>query len=665
MGASVQPEPFDPHAALAEVRGPSAGPPSGIPLGQQSTTAGFDPHAALAEVRGPESSPVETVGRDVLSGAVSGLGQMVGEIPRQVGQVGDVLSNMAAGNWGNMIHAGLQLPRSIYHTITGTPSPASDASPGPFQSAMEPIAAPFASAVEKYPNMAAAAIRPSNPSSSVPGWAQRASQLAGSVGAQALVGKAAGSLMGGATPVEEPGIADLREKLANYAPNAIADMPTKSPAALAPGGTMADAFPELARDIRGKSPAARQIMDATLTQRATNTMPQIQSGLENALGVRQGSLADDLDTITQQRGTEAKPAYAAAYAAPPIKDPSVLETLQLPEFQKAYQIGQSLARLEHVTIPDLPAPMPKEYAGNQKMVAAYQAQNPMAAEGVPIQAIDYAKRGVDAMIRQKGGTDGLGPTQARAMGVRLNEMLQTVDAQAPEYANARKTFAQPSQLLDAAQQGHDDFGSLNTSARDVKQSLSGMSQAEQELYKRGAQNQLTNIMENTAGSADGSADLVRKVYSSVGGQKKIETLIGDPAKFQQFDQQMQSMAQQRMANRMIMGGSQTTDKALSAALFDQPTAAQRVGNLVTNVVGMGTNPKATAFRLANQALTANAATANAAKAAALAQHMVAPTDVTLTKLRAPGVAPLPAGRLAAGNAAMNWASAQRNQPQTP
>lgn len=419
-----------------------------------------------------------------------------------------------------------------------------------------------------------------------------------------------------------------------------------------PGDVSGDQMSELVRWARARSPAARAEIDPFFQAREADRLPQIQGAIEDAVGQPRGSLDQDVESIAQQRATDAEPAYQKAYASAPIKNPDVLKTLQLPEFQKAYQRGQSIARLEGIDIPDLTSPPPemsstllKSDPKLAKMVSdqiASQSGGP--SEGVPIQAIDYTKRGVQDMIRTRMAGEGMGPTQARALTQRLNDMLSQVDQEAPDYASARSQYASHSALLDAASQGADDFTSLKTSARDVQQTLSGLSQDEQALYKRGALDQLMKGLENASGSATGSADLVRKLYSSVGGRAKIETLIGDPQKFQAFDQAMQQIASQRAGWQAASGNSSTFGQAAIDQLIGAPKPSLGVGDVARFV----TSPKSTAMKFGMSMFQPDATAvqqATAAERARVAQEVAPYLTSPMDKLRtALAQAPKPVAR---------------------
>jgi hypothetical protein len=346
-----------------------------------------------------------------------------------------------------------------------------------------------------------------------------------------------------------------------------------------PSAMLADEVPSVARAARGLSPEAQQTIDQGLTARSAQQVPRIQETLENVAGLQRGDMNQSIQAIIERQRQAAQALYPKAYASPdiPVED---LPELKLPQFQAAYATGQRIAQTEGVKLPDLPqesnaGAFAKQFPGvditapgGQRLFQAWQSTQPNAATtAIPIQALDYMKRGLDDMIRPRlGSVNTIGRQEGAALSSRLSDMLDRVDQQAPAYAAARGAFAGDARLLDAADAGQ-KFLTNAMSPADVRDAMAQLGPGEQQIARKAALDQLMTRLEAAQNSATGKADLVSKFYSSIGGQAKVQALFGSGGNGQQLDQALKQIMTEQGTAQFVMGGSQTADKAAAQAAF--------------------------------------------------------------------------------------------------
>lgn len=358
----------------------------------------------------------------------------------------------------------------------------------------------------------------------------------------------------------------------------------------------ADQAQDLTRSLRGQSPQARQTIDDALNDRAQQQFPRIQDALGQSLGVNPASLHTDIaDQITQAKSAAA-PYYTKAYAAPDITDPAVVEPfLKIPRLQEAYAAGNRIAEAEPGGSP-LP-PLPKGTGQPQwvqqmtavlgrpptpQELAAAVAHNPQLATqpgpGISVRALDYAKRGLNDIINSKqDGTSSVGRSEARALQGTLKGILGAADQSVSDYGQARSLASSGFGLEDAAALGRQHFATNRVPIEDVNEALAGFSPAERSIYTQAAAEQTLNNLKAATGSATGKADLVSKLWSSIGGQDKLEALAPTPAQGKQLAKTMEDLAGENAARDYIVRGSQTAPQGGLSQFFKTATPSLHTG----------------------------------------------------------------------------------------
>jgi hypothetical protein len=199
-----------------------------------------------------------------------------------------------------------------------------------------------------------------------------------------------------------------------------------------------------------------------------------------------------------------------------------------------------------------------------------------------VEAIDYTKRGLDAVIerRMKGGSMDRG--LARVLKNRTADMLEKVDNAVPEYQQARQQFAGDSELMDALESGR-NF--LKEDYRVTQKQLAAMTDGEREMHKVGALDAVRRVMDETP---DG-ADVVKRIFGNPRKRDQLKVLLGDQS-FVQLEEQLGVESRMVRTKDRVTGGSPTARiQPELAELADTP--GMQIGEAV-----LRGNPKTAALR---------------------------------------------------------------------
>lgn len=242
---------------------------------------------------------------------------------------------------------------------------------------------------------------------------------------------------------------------------------------------------------RSQQPGARELR-RTLQERARGVPGEVSELLEREAKLSSEDVFQTAEQLATSKQARAAPLYERAFNIE-VSDEGLLRQLDelfgFREFRNAYREGRRIAALEGVELPEL---FQRTREGVQ-----------LTARAVPVQAIDYMKRGLNDLV-ESGLRSGRGITRQRARGLnqRMNRVLNQVDELVPEYKAARATYAGDAALEDvfgAAREGSRRLGLspfLREDPRRIQQVLRELTSSEQEFYRRGAIDVIRNLPPN-------------------------------------------------------------------------------------------------------------------------------------------------------------------------
>lgn len=341
----------------------------------------------------------------------------------------------------------------------------------------------------------------------------------------------------------------------------------------------------IARGLKTSSPAAEQVLRTALNDRDAGAIDRmIQHGLEaTGLATRENGVqvVDDMIAQRAQHGNENYQPVFQQYRAP-LDDPDFAAVAKTPAGQLAMKRagilaanrseaigaaspGTTGATFDPSTLPtDKQAMYAKLLQTNGGQVEPTLAAMRVLGESIPVAPTDgasvtptlkqahYVKLAFDDMLNSapEPGSGGMGPNNASAIRGLKGRWVAAMDRAAPEYADARQTFADESDLIRGAELGRQlwklhpaeaekAFNELPSDARDVA--------------RRTGFDALADRIEN------GPADVERGV-SKPRDQRRMRLLFPDDASFAQFRQGLTEEAKMHATREGVLGGSNTADK---------------------------------------------------------------------------------------------------------
>jgi hypothetical protein len=287
-----------------------------------------------------------------------------------------------------------------------------------------------------------------------------------------------------------------------------------------------------ASNVPGK---AKQVLTEGLTERQAGqggrligaAQQNMKLGLQNVVALK--------DQLLAQRSQDALPLYQAAFAKSVDVDGVMQQALDNPEFVKAYNLGRQLAAIEDVDLPPL-----FTVADDGSKIWTPQ---------VPVQALDYMKRGlnkrIEAGLRSKAGVDR---TAGYHLRNRLEGILQTVDKQVPEYGMARAFYKGESEAIEALEIGQ-KFRTMTPDA--VAATYGPMSTVEKEMARTGY---LESISAGMGKNKAEAPNVVKTIFGAPNDKKTVQVLFGDKA-----DDMLDAIETEKTFSKTMakVGGSRT------------------------------------------------------------------------------------------------------------
>lgn len=397
---------------------------------------------------------------------------------------------------------------------------------------------------------------------------------AGGAGAGRLGGRLAGRLVQriGPSPAGERAAVKVARSLGRegVTPEQLSRVASEAPetSLLEVSGRVGNESPvqRLARGAQSFPSRGSRDMSTFLRRQSDEAPARIREELQRKSGLTFENVHETLDDVAARQQRAARELYDEAYTHSVTVTDNIADALSDEAFRDAYARGQRIARLDGVDLPDLPDfARLREMGGNVSMVTNLPE--------IPVQGVDYMKRGLDDLIESRTRAGSIGRTEGRALRNRLRSVLAEVDEQVPVFGEARRNWAGEQSMQDmmtAAMQGGDvQVGRetvrlrafLQESPEKLGRALEQMTPSERDFYLRGA---LEDVRDMLARSQDTRADLSRLLIGRSGGdavdtdlRKRLRLLFNSDRDMQEFVRSMLDERGRAEAGGFILGGSPT------------------------------------------------------------------------------------------------------------
>lgn len=320
-------------------------------------------------------------------------------------------------------------------------------------------------------------------------------------------------------------------------------------------------------------PAKREIA-AGFRDRSRGELDRLTGDLEKHSGITPEWVGSQADEIVKRRKAQADPLYAKLDGVA-LQSPTVAKYLEIPEFREALKRAEGLAQLKGTYSPTLFDPHSGEL---------------IADAVIPVRLLDHVKRGLNDVIET--GIDGrsrIGRERARELHGKLREMLASVDEQVPDYAAARAAYAGESDLLDALNQGAEEFTRPKVRPEAVRAALVEMTEGEREMYRKGAIDALVAGLGDVADDASQSHRLLRTPNI----REKVRLLFDNEAEADAFMRAagIEERMGQTNASARLLNTSKTPEiQAEQADALDVPRFPTSIREMRTLLVDKALDP---------------------------------------------------------------------------
>ena len=370
---------------------------------------------------------------------------------------------------------------------------------------------------------------------------------------------------GGASPERGAGLSRLAQRY---------DVPT-------PLGMATPELAALSKVVMTRAPLRERTLATKLvkTQEPEAVVGRVQGQIERAFpGTKDFAEAEELYTQTLRRNANTR--YDAAYAAAPeIRDPRILEALNNPAIQSAYQDALRMSR-DEMSAAALRGEDPAKYAMKEFMDLKFGDDGSFIGASftgkmVPdLRSLDTIKRALDARITSMFASGQGG--QATALKELRNAFVKRLDEVGPaEYKAARAQFAGDMEVRDALQYGRDLVGKTVPVAQ-VRKFVSELgSDAERDALRNGVFEGLISPLQTTTTSRNFAREIVRN-------ERKMDKLqaVLPPAEFKFLSKALEKERQLFERVATARGGSQTVPLAESVRQFDEIMAGGNIDEAI-------------------------------------------------------------------------------------
>lgn len=359
---------------------------------------------------------------------------------------------------------------------------------------------------------------------------------------------------------------------------------------------IADVLPTNTKNVVKKGARASERARAELENLVSNRNAEQGMRIQ---GHVDSTLSDDVDSsaalerLSQERSQKAGPHYDQAYAVGTVRDPIV---------DRWINDRKVNARLFNELKQSLDDNASKGMGEGKPMTAILDVNKKgelVWKQRPTIEDLDTIKKHLDSKIGELWDPvqmkyrkpKKLGESDADQLKHTRDDLIKMIDKLTPDgqggshYSNARKAFADDSDLIDAQREG---MTIIRTRPEDIKRkfdSLAGRPELQQQ-FRAGVAASISDLLDKA--STNGGEAIVRKLWGTPGIQKKLEYIMADSNTADQFRRNMgaEQTFIRTQKDLVPKGGATDLLSASDAEGFSLPLAA---ANALTGRFGSAAN----------------------------------------------------------------------------
>jgi hypothetical protein len=308
---------------------------------------------------------------------------------------------------------------------------------------------------------------------------------------------------------------------------------------LGPDAVAADVNLAMQKGLRGAtstSPVAAQKADDVLEARVRGGGQRLTDTAVRTMEVPRTRLYDTVSSINQARRQAAQRDYGPIYDT--VIDPSedLEKILSRPASKKGMKAAMEIVGNE---------------GGELPMILNAEGK---IVPGLTLKQLDQVKQGIDSAIEDHtnefGKVDSIGRSALKAKR-DLIDWIENNTAVGDQYREARQIYAGYSASMTAARKGSNIF---NDDADEITDWMTSATDAEKEMYRRGAFNAVRDEVESAAetGTAAMRAKLRTPKY-----RRRLQAAFETDQQFEEFLQALENERAYQETRNMIQGGSPT------------------------------------------------------------------------------------------------------------
>lgn len=343
-------------------------------------------------------------------------------------------------------------------------------------------------------------------------------------------------------------------------------------------------------------PSASVLSREVESQRA-GARGRVYENIDKAL--EPGNYYGDEQKFISEMRRNAQGAYDEAYAVGEVNDPEIMEILSTPEFMSFYKKAQDISRLE-AQAAKLRGEDPSKYELRQiykqsegadpellqalrdmgiseETIQRSATSLPASGEVVTVpdvRTLDYIKRGIDATIDAGYRGQGMSRAEANALRELRKELVERIDAAAPQYREARKTYAGDIEVLDALRAGKDEFSKMDH--EQVAALVKEMGPSEMDAFRTGVARSLYSSIMNPSQNAD----FAKRIVNSPETMQKLKPLFKSDAQAELFEAALKRESEIYAQASKIMTGSPTSRREQMRGAFEEDPVSLAAGDFL-------------------------------------------------------------------------------------